>query len=90
MEKISKYSYSKKISISRNYGKIEEAIEIALEAKEEYPDENIFEKFLGDLYFQENNYEAAGMAYIEFLIKINDNVEYVKHFAQFLDRYSEA
>ena len=35
MEKISKYSYSKKISISRNYGKIEEAIEIALEAKEE-------------------------------------------------------
>ena len=41
MEKISKYSYSKKISISRNYGKIEEAIEIALEAKEEYPDENI-------------------------------------------------
>lgn len=90
MEKISKYSYSKKISKSRNYGKIKEAIEIALEAKEEYPDENIFEKFLGDLYFQENDYEAAGMAYIEFLIKINDNVEYVKHFAQFLNRYSEA
>ena len=59
MENISKYSYSRKISKSRNHGNVEEAITIALEAKERYPEENIFEKFLGDLYFQENNYEAA-------------------------------
>ena len=89
MENISKYDYSKRISKSRNHGKIEEAIKITLEAKEKYPKENIFEKFLGDLYFQKKNYEAAGAAYMEFLIKINDNVEYVKHFAQFLKRYSE-
>lgn len=89
MENISKYSYSRKISKSRNHGNIEEAIEIALEAKGEYPEENIFEKFLGDLYFQENDYEAAGMAYIEFLMKIKNDVVYVKHFAQFLKRYYE-
>lgn len=89
MENISKYSYSRKISKSRNHGNVEEAITIALEAKERYPEENIFEKFLGDLYFQENNYEAAGMAYIDFLMKIQNNVEYAKHFAQFLKRYYE-
>ncbi len=45
MENISKYSYSRKISKSRNHGNVEEAITIALEAKERYPEENIFEKF---------------------------------------------
>ncbi|MDO5151701.1 MAG: histidine kinase dimerization/phospho-acceptor domain-containing protein [Oscillospiraceae bacterium] len=89
MENMSKYNYSRKISRIRNKGNVKRAIEIALEAREKYPGENIFEKFLGDLYFQENNYEAAGMAYIEFLKKIDNNVEYVKHFAQFLERYSE-
>ena len=89
MEKITKYSYSRRISKSRNHGNIEEAINIALEAREMYPEENIFEKFLGDLYLQLNNYEAAGNAYINFLIKINNDVQYVKHFAQFMERYSE-
>lgn len=89
MENISKYSYSKKISKSRNQGNIQEAIEIASEARKKYPEENIFEKLLGDLYFQEYNYEAAGMAYIDFLIKINNNIEYAKHFAKFLKHYSE-
>jgi len=89
MENISKYSYSRRISKSRNYGNIDEAIKIALDAKAMYPEENIFEKFLGDLYFQKHNYEAAGMAYIEFLKKIDNNVEYVRNFAQFLNRYSK-
>lgn len=86
---MTKYGYSRKISKSRNHENIDEAIELALEAKKKYPEENIFEKFLGDLYFQKNNYEAAGKAYIEFLIKIDSNVEYVKNFAQFIKRYSE-
>lgn len=90
MENMTKYSYSRKISKSRNHENIDEAIELALEAKKKYPEENIFEKFLGDLYFQTNNYEAAGKAYIEFLIKIDSHVEYVKNFAQFIKRYSEA
>ena len=56
MESITKYDYSKMISVSRNSGKIDESIAIALEAKKRYPEENIFEKFLGDLYLQSNNY----------------------------------
>ncbi|MCI9417411.1 MAG: hypothetical protein HFI82_08375 [Eubacterium sp.] len=89
MENVTKFDYSKKISKSRNYGNINEAIDLALEAKKKYPEENIFEKFLGDLYFQINNYEAAGNAYINFLLKIDSHVEYVKHFAQFMKRYAQ-
>lgn len=89
MEKISKYSYSRKISRSRNSGKLDEAINIALEATENYPNENIFEKILGDLYLQNKNYDEAGKAYINFLTKIDNNVQYVKHFAHFMERYSE-
>lgn len=78
MENVTKFDYSRKISKSRNYGNINEAIDLALEAKKKYPEENIFEKFLGDLYFQINNYEAAGNAYINFLLKIDSHVEYRK------------
>lgn len=90
MEVKSKYSYSKQISKRRNYGKLDEAINIAIEAKKNYPEENIFEKILGDLYLQNRNYEEAGNAYINFLIKIDDNIQYVKHFAKFMERYAEA
>lgn len=89
MEKITKYDYSKRILASRNCGKIKEAIKIALEAKDKYPYENIFEKILGDLYFQEKDYEAAGIAYLEFLKKIDDNIQYIRHFAQFMQKYSK-
>lgn len=89
MESITKYDYSKMISVSRNSGKIDESIAIALEAKKRYPEENIFEKFLGDLYLQANNYEAAGIAYIDFLKKIGDNSQYIRHFAQFMQRFSK-
>lgn len=91
MEKknMTKYDYSKMISTSRSNGKIDESIAIALEAKKRYPDENIFEKILGDLYLQKNNYEAAGTAYINFLKKIGDNPQYIRHFAQFMQRFSE-
>lgn len=89
MENLKKYDYSRNISKSRKCGKIDEAINWALEAKKNYPTENIFEKFLGDLYFQNKNYEDAGNAYIDFLLKIDNQEEYVKHFAQFLKRYSE-
>ncbi|MEY8423085.1 ATP-binding protein [Lachnospiraceae bacterium 38-14] len=89
MENITKYSYSKRISASRYHGEIDEAINIALEAKEKYPNENIFEKILGDLYLQKNDDKLAGKAYLDFLIKIGDNIQYVKHFAQFMQRYSK-
>ena len=38
---------------------------------------------------QNHNYEAAGNAYLEFLKKIGDNLQYVRHFAQFIQRYSK-
>lgn len=88
MENRTKYDYSKSISVSRSCGNINEAINIALEAKEKYPNENIFEKILGDLYLQINSYEAAGIAYLDFLKKIGGNIQYLKHFAQFIQRYS--
>lgn len=85
-----KFEYSKKISEARTIGKIDDAISLALQAKKNYPDENIFEKLLGDLYFQKKNYEFAGEAYMQFLRKIGNNIQYVKHFAHFLQRYSKA
>lgn len=89
MERVSKHSYSRQISKSRNSGKLDEAINTAIEAKENYPGENFFERILGDLYLQNGNYEGAGKAYIDFLIKIDNNLQYVKYFARFLERYSE-
>lgn len=86
---MAKYEYSKKISVYRSCGKINESISMALDAIEKYPEENIFEKILGDLYLQNHNYEAAGNAYLEFLKKIGDNLQYVRHFAQFIQRYSK-
>lgn len=66
MENWTKEIYLKRIGAGRSHGKISEAIDIAIEAIEKYPDENVFEKILGDLYLQNNNNEAAGTAYINF------------------------
>lgn len=89
MDDMTKFDYSRQILTSRNQGKISEAIGIASEARKRYPEENIFEKILGDMYLQLNDYEAAGKAYIEFLKKIGDDVQYIKHFAKFMQRYSK-
>jgi signal transduction histidine kinase len=88
MDNMTKYDYSRQILTIRNQGKMNGAICIALEARERYPDENIFEKILGDMYFQIYDYDAAGDAYIGFLKKIGDNIQYIKHFAKFMQRYS--
>ena len=87
MEKISKYDYSRMICEKRDADKIDEAISIAQKARINYPEENIFEKFLGDLYFQQKQYDAAGEAYIKFLSKIGEATQYIKHFANFIQRY---
>ncbi|MDE5908034.1 MAG: hypothetical protein K2H52_04740 [Lachnospiraceae bacterium] len=89
MENLTKFNYSERISEKRKMGKADDAIDIALQAKERYPEENIFEKLLGDIYFQEKRYELAGTAYINFLKKIGNKIQYVKHFAYFMQRYSE-
>lgn len=86
---MTKFDYSEKISEKRRMGEADDAVNIALQAKERYPEENIFEKLLGDIYFQEKRYELAGIAYIDFLKKIGNKIQYVKHFAHFMQRYSE-
>lgn len=79
--------YLKMIYEKRSNSEMIEAISISLEAKNVYPNENVFEKILGDLYFQQQQYEHAGRAYIEFLRKIKEETQYIKHFANFLQRY---
>lgn len=78
-----KYQISKRISEYRYRGKIDEAINSAKEATLLYDKEHIFWKLLGDLYFQKNQYEEAGRAYIEFLKRIDDHLDYFKNFARF-------
>lgn len=87
---MTKYDYSKRILSLKNSGQIDEAIDCALEAKEAYPQENIFEKFLGDMYVKKEDYANAGNCYIEFLKKLGDNKQYFKHFAKFLQIYVKA
>lgn len=87
---MTKYDYSKRILSLKNSGQIDEAIDCALEAKEAYPQENIFEKFLGDMYAKKEDYANAGNCYIEFLKKLGDNKQYFKHFAKFLQIYVKA
>lgn len=80
---LNKYQISKKISEYRYKGKVDEAINSAKEATILYDKEDIFWKLLGDLYFQKNQYEEAGIAYIEFLKRIEDHLDYFKNFARF-------
>ena len=89
MENITKYDFSVNISKKRRMGKADDAVDIALQAKEKYPKENIFDKLLGDIYFQEKKYELAGSAYIDFLKKIGNKTQYIKHFAYFMQKYAE-
>ena len=89
MTEMNKFTYSRMISQKRSEGKMQEAIRIAIEARDKFPDENIFEKFLGDLYFQNTNYKSAGASYISFLSKLGGDVQYIKHFTNFLHRYVE-
>lgn len=87
MGEISRNDYLKMIFENRKNSQMEDAITIALKAKVEYPQENIFEKLLGDLYFQQKQYEEAGGAYIRFLDKLEKETQYIKHFANFLLKY---
>lgn len=89
MDNMTKFEFSESISEKRRMGKTDDAIDVALRAKERYPEENIFEKLLGDICFQEKRYQLARESYINFLKKIGNKTQYVKHFAYFMQRYSE-
>lgn len=84
-----KHDYSRLILESQKNGMVDKAIEYALNAREKYPNENIFEKFLGDLYVEKNDFKNASDYYIEFLKKIGDNRHFFKDFANFFQLYVE-
>lgn len=86
---LNKYQISNKISEYRYKGKVDEAINSAKEATILYDKEDIFWKLLGDLYFQKKQYEEAGSAYIEFLKRIEDHLDYFKNFAKFWFKLKE-
>lgn len=87
---MTKFNYSNQIFAKRNAGKTEEAITIALKARSTYPEENIFEKLLGDLYLRNKCYGSAETAYMNFLKKIGNQTQYIKHFAHFMQKYAES
>ena len=84
-----KHDYSRLILESQKNGMVDKAIEYALNAREKYPNENIFEKFLGDLYVEKNDFKNASDYYIEFFKKIGDNRHFFKDFANFFQLYVE-
>ena len=85
-----KHDYSRLILESQKNGMVDKAIEYALNAREKYPNENIFEKFLGDLYVEKNDFKNASDYYIEFLKKIGNNEQFFKDFANFFQLYVES
>lgn len=90
MSLFTKYQYSRRISAALYQGKINQAIELALEARRIYPEENIFEKMLGDLYLSQADHEKAEACYIAFLKKLGDEKQYFKHFANFVHTYEKS
>lgn len=87
---LNKYQISKIISEYRYKGKLDAAIESAKEAATVYEKEDIFWKLLGDLYFQKGRYEDAGEAYIEFLKRIDEHIEFFKNFARFWENLKKS
>lgn len=79
-----------KILICYREGRVEKAIELAREAVKKYPAFESFSCILGDMLFEEGDYETAGMAYTDFLLKISNNVRYFKKFADFWEKYKSA
>ncbi|MFG6333029.1 MAG: HAMP domain-containing histidine kinase [Lachnospiraceae bacterium] len=87
---MSKYNFSLRIENFRRCGQIDEAVVVTKEAIEHYPDSNFFYKILGDLSMVKKDYVTAGNAYVEFLTKINEELQYFKNFVKFWARYKNA
>ncbi len=69
-------------------GNLSAAIARCYDAISAYPKDNFFYKVLGDLYFQEKNYEAASQAYLEHLKRLSKKPEHFKAFARFYRQFT--
>lgn len=87
---MNKYDISLKIEGYRRCGQIDKAIETTKEAIKSYPESNFFYKILGDMSMVIKDYEAAGAAYVNFLTKIDGEIQYFKNFAKFWAKYKNA
>lgn len=87
---MNKYDISLKIEGYRRCGQIDKAIETTKEAIKSYPESNFFYKILGDMSMVIEDYEAAGTAYVNFLTKIDGEIQYFKNFAKFWAKYKNA
>lgn len=75
--------YAEEISILRRRGELISAIDKCQEAISFSPEDNFFYKILGDMYFQNGEYEKAGDAYIENLKYIGGKSYLFKTFVKF-------
>lgn len=73
---------SNRISELRNYGNISEAIKVAIEAIDAFPDSYFFPKVGGDLFFQIGDYPNASRLYLQFLKKTPPNPKLFNDFAK--------
>jgi len=73
---------SNRILELRNSGNIHEAIKVAIEAIDAFPDTYFFPKVGGDLFFQIGDYPNASKLYLQFLKKTPPNPKLFNDFAK--------
>jgi len=75
---------SNQILLLRTSGKIEEALDLSLEAVKQFPRDYFYPKIAGDLYFVQGKYDAAAELFVEIFKRMPYNE---KLFADFARRY---
>lgn len=81
---LSREEIASRISQLRNAGNLSLAIELCNEASKKFSDDYFFPQIVGDLYFQNGDYEAASQALVEFLKKLPSRLGL---FGDFANRY---
>ncbi len=85
---ISRYDYLAMALDLQERNRNQEAIEVLYEARNNYPEEYLFEKHIGDLHFEMGKYEMAMESYLYYLEHTSHNPVHFKHFALFWERMS--
>ncbi|NUM48384.1 MAG: GHKL domain-containing protein [Anaerolineales bacterium] len=73
LDQSSRVDYALRISDLQRSGNIVGAIKACQEAAALFPEEYFYPEMVGDLYFQQGDYEAAADAYLEFLGKLTSS-----------------
>lgn len=73
---------SNRISDLRNSGNVQEAIKVAIEAIDVFPNSYFFPKVGGDLFFQIGDYPNASKLYLQFLKRTPPNQKLFNDFAK--------